>query len=84
MKSQTDTAELELWPRVEQAINATTISRHDAEWLYSEPCHLKRCNQRHGNPQELFDLALKQVRATVYAELLCQATSDPDLGDENE
>lgn len=74
--------DLALWPRIEQAINATAISRSAAEWLYSEPCHLKRCGQRHGNPQELFDLIIKQVRDTVYGELLCKATSDPDIGDD--
>lgn len=73
--------DLALWPRIEQAINATVLRRSLAESMFGEQCHRKQCGQRHGSAKEVFDYTIQQVRETVYTELLCQATSDPDLGE---
>lgn len=72
-------SDLDLWPRIEQAINAAVISRFDAEWCLPT-CHAKRCKQVDpGQLDRLYAMFVASVRDAVYAELLCRATSDPEV-----
>lgn len=73
--------DLALWPRIEQAVYATTVSRSaiDATW---PECHRKNCQHQHASPDEAFGIFAKQIADSIRTELLCRATSDPDHGDE--
>lgn len=75
------TDDLALMPRIRQALNATTLRRSIAEELFGEPCHRKNCSRDHGRIEELFDHIIDRAIDSVYSELLCRATSEPDLGD---
>lgn len=72
-------ADLDLWPRIEQAINAASISRFDAEWCLPR-CHAKRCKVVDpGQLDRLYTMFAASVRDAIYAELLCKATSEPEV-----
>lgn len=71
--------DLDLWPRIEQAINAATISRFDAEWCLPT-CRRKNCSVTDpGQLDRLYSMFANSVRDAVYAELVCKATSEPDV-----
>lgn len=73
-------AEMDLWPRIEQAINTAAISRFDAEYCLPR-CTQKRCKQTDpGQLDWLYRMFIDSVRDAVYKELLCKAISEPDLG----
>lgn len=71
---------MDLWPRIEQAINAAGINRFNAEWC------LPRCHRKGGKMVDpgqldrLYGMFVASVRDSVHAELLCRATSEPDVG----
>lgn len=72
-------ADLDLWPRIEQAINAASISRFNAEWCLPT-CHAKRCKVVDpGQLDRLYTMFAASVRDAIYAELLCKATSEPEV-----
>lgn len=72
---------MDVWPRVQQAIEAATVSRADV--LVNLPsCHRKNCQQDHGDIDLVFRMFAKQIAESIHKELLCRAISDPDLGDE--
>lgn len=75
-------SDMDLWPRINDAIHAATISRAAVE--YEMPrCHAKRCpGGYHGSTDEIVRMVKYQVAQTVYAELLCRATSDPYTGED--
>lgn len=72
--------DLAMWPRVRQAIYAATVSRREV-MLHLPECHRKNCNS-HGNDDVdlVFRMFVDQVAESVYAELLCESVSDPDIG----
>lgn len=75
-----ETPEMDLWPRIEQAINAAAISRFDAEYCLPR-CTQKRCKQTDpGQLDWLYRMFVNSVRDAVHKELLCKATSDPEDG----
>lgn len=72
-----DNSDLVLWPRIEAAINDVRLSRAATEWQFPR-CHKRNChNVDHGSPDFVLDLFLEAVKETVYAELLCRATTEP-------
>lgn len=80
-EAATDPA-FEYWPRVQRAIQATVVSRADAEWQWPT-CHKRRC-QCQNDIGFVFRMFIKAVEDTVLTEMLCGAISDPDLGTEEE
>lgn len=74
-------SDLDMWPRIRQAIYATTISREAVEFEWPD-CHRKNCGHRHGNPNEAFRHIIDKVAETVYVELLCRNISDPPAEDD--
>ncbi|QOC56302.1 hypothetical protein PP509_gp60 [Gordonia phage MichaelScott] len=73
---------IELWPRIEQAINAATINRFDAEYCLPR-CTQKNCKQTDpGQLDWLYRMFIDSVRDAVLKELLCKANSEPDPEDE--
>lgn len=74
-------SDMDLWPRIEQAINAAGVSRANAEWCLPQ-CRRKDCKiVDPGQLDRLYSMFVDSVRDTVHAELLCKATSEPDYGD---
>lgn len=73
--------DMDLWPRIKQAIDAAGVSRADV--LVNLPtCHRKNCQARHGDIDLVFRMFAKAIGDSVYMELLCKATSEPDDGSE--
>lgn len=71
--------DMEVWPRIQQAINAAVVSRADV--LVNLPsCHRKNCQQDHGDIDLVFHMFAKAISDSIYTELLCKATSEPDDG----
>lgn len=68
----------EYWPRVQQAIQATVVSRADAEWQWPR-CHKRGCQQDHGDIAFVLNMFAKAVEETVRTEMLCAAISEPDI-----
>ena len=71
--------DLDLWPRIEAAINAAGVSRAAAEWRWPQ-CHLRNCSADHGDIDFVFSMFSKAISESIYIELLCRAVSDPDDG----
>lgn len=72
-----DNPDLMLWPRIEAALNNVRLSRAATEWQFPR-CHKRNChNVDHGSPDFVLNLFLEAAKETVYAELLCRATTDP-------
>lgn len=70
-------SDLTLWPRIEAAINGVRLSRAATEWQFPR-CHKRNCHSvDHGSPDFVLNLFLEAVKETVYAELLCRATTEP-------
>lgn len=68
-----------LWPRIQQAINAATVSRGDV--LVNLPsCHRKNCHGDHGDIDLVFRMFAKAISDSIRVELLCKAISEPDDG----
>lgn len=74
------TDDLTLWPRIEAAIYATTVSRSAVEFAWPE-CNRAKCQHQHGDPDDAFRMMISRVAESVHTELLCRATTDPDLGE---
>lgn len=73
--SQTD--DMKLWPRVQQAIHAAGVNRGDV--LVNLPsCHRKNCHQDHGDIDLVFTMFADQIAESIRMELLCKAISEPD------
>lgn len=70
-------SDMDLWPRIQQAIDATVVSRADAEWQWPT-CHRKNCHQDHGDIDFVFRMFAKAVADSIHGELLCKAVSEPD------
>jgi hypothetical protein len=80
-QAENNANDMDLWPRIEKAIYAAGISRHDAEWCLPIR-RRKNCQMVDpGHLDDLYRMFIDSVRDTVYTELLCKATSDPDFGD---
>lgn len=76
--------DLELWPRIKQAIESSGISRANAEYCLPR-CQKKNCGQYDpGQLDWLYRMFIDSVIDSVYTELLCKAVSEPDLGDDTE
>lgn len=77
MSFTTSTA-MDLWPRIEKAIDATVLSRASVEWQFPE-CHRKSCpHGNHGDPWFVLRLFVAAVKESVRTELLCEAVTNPD------
>lgn len=73
--------DMDLWPRIKQAIDAAGVSRADV--LVNLPtCHRKNCHASHGDIDLVFHMFAKAISDSIYTELLCKATSEPDDGSE--
>ena len=74
-------SDMDLWPRIEQAIKAAGISRSNAEWCLPQ-CRAKNCKVVDpGQLDLLYGMFVDSVRDTVHKELLCKAISEPDYGE---
>lgn len=73
-------SDLDLWPRIEAAIYGTKVSRADAEWQWPR-CHKRNCQGDHGDIDFVFAMFTKAIAESVHTELLCKATTEPDLGE---
>lgn len=72
-----DNADMALWPRIQQAIDAATVSRADV--LVNLPsCHRKNCQGSHGDVDLVFRMFAKAISDSIHTELLCKAISEPD------
>ncbi|QDK02812.1 hypothetical protein SEA_SQUIDDLY_61 [Gordonia phage Squiddly] len=71
-------SDLDLWPRIEKAIYDTKVNRANAEWQWPT-CHKRGCQCQH-DIGFVFGMLTRAVADAVYAELLCKATTEPDLG----
>lgn len=69
-------SDLDLWPRIEAAIYGTKVSRAAAEWQWPR-CHKKGCKCQN-DIDFVFSMFTKAIADSVYAELLCGATTAPD------
>lgn len=78
-----DNADLDLWPRIQQAINAAGVSRADV-MVNLPSCHRKNCLQGHGDIDLVFRMFAKAISDSIYTELLCKAISEPDDGGESQ
>lgn len=75
-------SDLDLWPRIRQAIDGAGVSRSAVESVWPE-CHRKNCRNHHSdNPDAAFAMMARQISDAIYVELLCKATSEPDVGDQ--
>lgn len=73
----TPNPDMDLWPRIRQAIYAATVSRADV--LTNLPsCHRKNCQGSHGDIDLVFRMFVDRVAASVESELRCKAVSEPD------
>lgn len=69
--------DMELWPRIQQAIDAANVSRADV--LVNLPsCHRKNCQGDHGDIDLVFRMFAKAIGNSIHTELLCKAISEPD------
>lgn len=68
---------VDLFPRIKRAIEASTVSRADAEWQWPT-CHKRNCHQDHGDIDFVFRMFTERIVHSVYLELLCRATTDPE------
>jgi hypothetical protein len=75
--SKPHNADMDLWPRIQQAIAAATVSRGDV--LVNLPtCHRKNCQGSHGDIDLVFRMFAKAISDSIHTELLCKAVSEPD------
>lgn len=68
---------MQFWPRVEQAIYATGVSRAAAEWQWPR-CHKKNCYQDHGDIDFVFAMFAQAIARSVEGEMSIRTVSEPD------
>lgn len=73
----TSNPDMDIWPRIKQAIDAAAVSRADV--LVNLPtCHRKNCQGDHGDIDLVFRMFAKAISDSIHTELLCKAISEPD------
>lgn len=69
--------DLALWPRIQKAIAATTVSRADV-MVNLPACHRRNCLQSHGDIDLVFRMFADRIADTIYTELACAAVTEPE------
>ncbi|MCT7373276.1 hypothetical protein [Mycolicibacterium llatzerense] len=78
--TETTTDPLDMWDRIRKAIYAATVNRHEV-MLHLPECHRKNCHRHNGDDVDLvFGMFTDAIAESVHTELLCEATTNPDLG----